>query len=113
MEYFGSIWKNLGAKDNNNGDRQDREKREPTDASYQQLGRKEEEACLLQLKRTLNKTALMNMEALPRNRLLNLGLLTCGASPGVRDLVNFEWSSSKASVCLENDVKDHYYDYYI
>lgn len=49
----------------------------------------------------------MNVECLPRNRLLKLGLLTCGASPGVRNLVNFERSSREASICLENyNIKD-------
>lgn len=80
-------------------------KEKDTDASYQQLGRKEEEACVLQLKHA-KQSSLMNVECLPRNRLLKLGLLTCGASPGVRNLVNFERSSSEASICLENYIKD-------
>lgn len=48
------LWKNSGAKENNNGDRQECGKRKHTDACYQQLGRKEEEACVLQLKHMLN-----------------------------------------------------------
>lgn len=78
-----------------------------TDASYQQHCWKEEKVKQqTPVETCAKKSSLTNAEDLPRSRLLNVEVLTCRASPGVGDLVNFQRGSSKASICLEYCIKD-------